>query len=399
MAHDGGGSPHDLVAQTWTMYSLAILLYLIRVYARYTRQGLKWHAEDYLMFLAICWYTTFAVTNIAIIEGGGSSLYLPDQFETFTPQDIQNRIRGSKIEFASEMCMLNTMYTLKACMLFIYFHITSHLTQNTFVKICAGYTLFGWLVTLLTLFLNCRPLSGYWKIPPPQEECATYFRFEVIQCVFNVSSDLAILLIILPMIIRVKMAWRTKIPLIFIFSMGLVVVICACISKYFTFRDIFVDSYQFWYLREASTGMYVTNLPYVWGLARQSFRFLRSSEANTSDNYGNTTYGGTSRGSALRPKTGGGDPKLGPYGNLDTEIDSRLPRSESQEHIIKMKVLREDVGSGDMDYAKNPNGCETTSWAQSDASAGSKLAAKQLGLGITKTTEVIVEEGSSRLIS
>jgi hypothetical protein len=32
MAHDGGGSPQDLVVQTWTMYSIAMVLFLLRMY-------------------------------------------------------------------------------------------------------------------------------------------------------------------------------------------------------------------------------------------------------------------------------------------------------------------------------------------------------------------------------
>jgi hypothetical protein len=42
------------------------------------------------------------ITNLKIIEGGGSSLYLPGQFASFTPQQIAERVKGSKIEFASE---------------------------------------------------------------------------------------------------------------------------------------------------------------------------------------------------------------------------------------------------------------------------------------------------------
>ncbi|KAF5016299.1 hypothetical protein F66182_12066, partial [Fusarium sp. NRRL 66182] len=53
MAADGGGSPHELVVQSWIMYAIGITLYLLRLYARYDRLGLKWQAEDYIMMLAI----------------------------------------------------------------------------------------------------------------------------------------------------------------------------------------------------------------------------------------------------------------------------------------------------------------------------------------------------------
>ncbi|KAN0090605.1 hypothetical protein V8E51_019184 [Hyaloscypha variabilis] len=385
MANDGGGSPQDLVVQTWIMYSIAMVLFLLRMYARYTRLGLKYQAEDYLMVFAVCLYTTFAVTNIAIIQGGGSSLYLPDQFSTFTPQDIQERIQGSKIEVASELCMLNTMYTLKGCMIFIYFQLTANLKQNLLVKVCAGYTFCGWLATMLVFIFNCHPFTGYWTLPPPQEECATYFRYEVTQAVFNISSDLAMLSVILPMLFKLRMAWKTKVPLIFIFSMGLVVVICACTSKYFTFKNIWDDSYQFWYLREASIAMYVTNLPYVWSLARQTFRVLRSTEAVTEDK-SDAPYG-TGRMSNPHSKTG----RSHKLYNMDTlnERPGAAVRSESEENIIDVKESR--VRSGD--YAKYADGSETTAWARSDGRSGSE--SRDNANGIRKTTDVTIVKQES----
>lgn len=37
-----------------------------------------------------------------IAEGGGSNLFPPEQLSTFTPQDIEERIKGSKIVIVSE---------------------------------------------------------------------------------------------------------------------------------------------------------------------------------------------------------------------------------------------------------------------------------------------------------
>jgi hypothetical protein len=124
----------------------------------------------------------------------------------------------------AEQCMLNTIYWPKACMLFMYYRITSNSSHSLLVKLCAVYTALGFLATELTLFLNCHPFSGYWTLPPPQEECATYFRYEVVQAVFNISSDLAILCVIIPLLWQLKMAKQDKLPLVFIFSLGFAMV-------------------------------------------------------------------------------------------------------------------------------------------------------------------------------
>ncbi|OJZ88988.1 UbiD family decarboxylase [Aspergillus piperis CBS 112811] len=381
MANDGGGSPHDLVVQTWIMYSIAILLFLVRLFARYKRLGFRFQVEDYLMVVAVGFYTAFAVTNIYIIEGGGSNLYEPPSlYYSFSASEIAARVRGSKIEFASENCQLCTIYSLKACMLLVHFRLTSNLWQHRLVKVIAGYTLIGWITTELVLFLNCRPLSGYWTLPPPHKECSTYFRYEVVQCVFNISSDIFILCVILPMFIRAKMPWKTKLPVIVVFSMGIVVIACAIISKYFTFYNIYDDSYQFWYLREASIGMYVTNLPFVWSLARSTLTFLRTSQYTNKGRYNEAQYG-TDHASNARWKSGVHSRSTR---NMPTIYDTRtgradgIMRTESEENIIEM---------GGVGHVTNKStastGSDNTEWAQANGHDD---------FIIRKTTEIVIQK-------
>ncbi|GKZ17245.1 hypothetical protein AbraCBS73388_007297 [Aspergillus brasiliensis] len=357
MANDGGGSPHDLVVQTWIMYSIAILLFLVRLFARYKRLGFRLQVEDYLMVVAVGFYTAFAVTNIQIIEGGGSNLYDPPSlYYTFTKSEIAARVKGSKIEFASE--------------------------NHRLVKIIAAYTLIGWITTELVLFLNCRPLSGYWTLPPPHKECSTYFRYEVVQCVFNISSDIFILCVILPMFIRAKMPWKTKLPVIVVFSMGIVVIVCAIISKYFTFHDIYDDSYQFWYLREASIGMYVTNLPFVWSLARSTLTFLRTSQYTNKGRYNEAQYG-TDQASHARWKSGVGNSRS--TRNMPTIYDTRtgradgITRTESEENIIELG----GVGGHVTNKSTASTGSDNTDWAQAHG---------QDDFIIRKTTEIVIQK-------
>ncbi|KAJ6102925.1 hypothetical protein N7486_005352 [Penicillium sp. IBT 16267x] len=379
MSGQGGGTPQDLVVQSWIMYSIGILVFLVRIYAQYKRVGFHFQIEDYLMVVAVCFYTAFVVTNIQIAEGGGSSLYLPGQFETFTAQEIQERITGSKVEFASENCQLCTIYCLKASMLFVYYRITSNLKQQRFVTICATYTFLGWLATELTLFLNCHPLSGYWTLPPPQPECATYFRYEVIQCIFNISSDVAILLVILPLLFRTRMAWRTKIPVLIVFSMGIVVILCAIISKYFTFHNIYDSSYQFWYLREASIGMYVTNAPLIWALVRSMVSFLKSPSNATDGKYNSHQYG-TNRIGNPRSKPG--------TDTRSTRVLTRMydneTRGESEEHIMEMGRMGEQMHTS------------AASTDKSDSADRGRLptgsnGGKDKDTHICKTTEIVIE--------
>lgn len=54
------------------------------------------------MLLVGSFYTTLIVCLNVISQGGGSNLYEPDLFSTFTEKDIKDRIKGSKIVVVSE---------------------------------------------------------------------------------------------------------------------------------------------------------------------------------------------------------------------------------------------------------------------------------------------------------
>ncbi|OKL58271.1 hypothetical protein UA08_06854 [Talaromyces atroroseus] len=355
MANDGGGTPQQLVVQSWIMYSIGVIIYLLRLYER---MGFKWQAEDFLMVLAIAWYTALVVTNIKLAEGGGGALYPPDEFATFTDGDIASRSQFAKVEFASEQCMCNTIWTLKACMLIIYYRMTTNLRQQFWVKICAGYTLAGFVAVELTLFLNCRPFSGYWTLPPPQQECATYFNYEVVQAVFNISSDLAILLVIIPKLWRMNMSKKEKIPLIFIFGMGFFLIICAIVSKIFTFKNIYDTSYQFWYLREASIGVYVSNLPYVWSFIRRTVRFLHPTTGGTKKISRQLYHGGKTSERPFSGYTG----RSRNFSAIATSDNSHLGRSESEEYISENEtaVLGGEVPMSEIDRNKRYDIQKTT---------------------------------------
>ena len=99
-------------------------------YARIRRNGIRSLApDDYLMLVAAVsllksialtthadssqgWYTMLVICLNVIASGGGSNLYLPGEYETFTQKEIKERIKGSKIVIVSEqVCRKETDLT------------------------------------------------------------------------------------------------------------------------------------------------------------------------------------------------------------------------------------------------------------------------------------------------
>lgn len=120
--------------------------------------------------------------------------------------------------------MLNTIYTLKACLLFMYQRITQGTPQQRLVKYLAIYVAVGWVATEIAFFTSCRPFNGYWAVPPPNPECTTLRRYAYVQAAFNLTSDVCMILIPVPMVLRLRLPLKQKIILAGVFSMGTFVV-------------------------------------------------------------------------------------------------------------------------------------------------------------------------------
>ena len=95
--------------------------------------------------------------------------------------------------------------------------------QHRLVKWVGGYCVFGFIVTqVLFLGVWCRPIQQYWWVPvvnsksreetwfgarraqtdPLLAQCASYYHHLITASVFNISSDLIMLLIPIPLLIK-----------------------------------------------------------------------------------------------------------------------------------------------------------------------------------------------------
>ncbi|KAI6248186.1 hypothetical protein HI914_03123 [Erysiphe necator] len=287
MSDFGESFVHTLALQSWIAYSIGMLFIFLRMYARIRRLGMRGlQADDYLMILVAALYTTLVVCLNIIAGGGGSNLYLPEDFITFTPEQIQDRIQGSKIVVISEQAMLNVIYTIKTCMLIIYSRLTLGLQIRKMLVYLSVYVAVGWVSTQIAFFTACRPFAGYWAMPPPNPQCTTLEHYAIVQGCFNISSDILMLSIPLPLITKLNVPLKQKSVLLIIFSMGIFVIIAALLTKIFNLSNVWDPSYMLWYVREASVAVYVSNLPLIWPMLREWFPTLKAlaprSRANAS---------------------------------------------------------------------------------------------------------------------
>jgi hypothetical protein len=145
--------------------------------------------------------------------------------------------------------------------------------SNIFVKLLMVYVAISFVVMeILYLGVWCEPFHDYWAVPTPNIQCSAALHHLIVNAVFNISSDLILISIALSISIRNQLAISRKIILSIVFGLGIFTVLSAVLNKYYSFTHPFGLEWTYWYVRESSTAMIVSNLPFTWSLLRRIFK-------------------------------------------------------------------------------------------------------------------------------
>lgn len=77
------------------------------------------------------------------------------------------------------------------------------------------------------------------------------------------------------MVLKLNLPLQKKIALSCLFGLGVFDILCAILSKYYSFVTPFDTIWEEWYTRESSTAIIICNMPHCWALWRHVFH-LRS---------------------------------------------------------------------------------------------------------------------------
>ncbi|EXU98679.1 hypothetical protein X797_008153 [Metarhizium robertsii] len=265
----------SLAAESWSWYGLTWLVVATRMLVLLRGSVKKLKLDDFLMVMAMCTDTVLIIaTNM--IATTNSNLIDPNHPASLSPEDIRQRQFGSKMVLLAEQMQCVTIWLVKACLLLMYHRLTLSLKGNLVVKIVACYVAFGFvLMEILYLGVWCRPFSQYWAVPPDSTQCSAATNHLITNAVLNISSDIMIILIPMPIFLQSRLKWRKKLILVGVFALGGFTILSAILNKFYSFNEPFGSAWTFWYIRESSTAIIVANLPLTWTVFRRLFH-LRS---------------------------------------------------------------------------------------------------------------------------
>ncbi|RYC61748.1 hypothetical protein CHU98_g4452 [Xylaria longipes] len=260
-----------LVAESSVWYAITVLVVTARIGSRKALLGSfkNFQIDDGLMLLALA-TDTVLMAAINLLSDKNSNLIDPANPPSLTPEEIAQRTLGSKLVLVVEQTQILTIWLVKACLLLMYSRLTK--VQKICVKLTAGYVAFGFvLMEILYFAVWCRPFSQYWAVPPNSVQCSAATNHLITNAVLNISSDLFIIAIPMPVFLQISIPPRKKAILCGVFALGLFTIGAAVANKYYSFSEPYGTHWTYWYIRESSTALIVANIPFLWTILRYFF--------------------------------------------------------------------------------------------------------------------------------
>ncbi|KAF2025693.1 hypothetical protein EK21DRAFT_75796 [Setomelanomma holmii] len=263
--------------ESWIWYTCAVVMIGSRLVSRKIHLGsvkrLQW--DDWIMGIFVtAAYTALIVCSNQYVRVQSNLLAPGFDISTLSAYDLSRRVYGSKMVVVVEQTQIATIWACKGCLLIMYHRLTRTAlrNENIAIKLLSAYVILSFVVIEILYFAAwCRPITEYWTIPTSNLQCTALIHHRITKAVFNLSSDLIMLVIALQMLIRSLLPMKRKLILCGIFSLGIFVIIASILNSYYSFINPYKQTWVFWYVRESSTAILVANLPFTWTILRELF--------------------------------------------------------------------------------------------------------------------------------
>ncbi|KAF2795138.1 hypothetical protein K505DRAFT_273849 [Melanomma pulvis-pyrius CBS 109.77] len=321
--------------------SIWYVLCWVVVCARYVSKRMRlgtWRglqADDYLVVPAMMTLTILMALLHVIVHTSSNLIAPGEDVSSFGPEEIRERIYGSKLTIVVEQMHITTIWLLKACLLIMYGRMTELLPLHFAVKAVSIYVAISYFVMEMLWFTAwCRPFNQYWAVPTNSTQCSAMINHLITNATLNISSDVMIMLIPLPLVFKVKIPLEKKLVLGGIFFIGVFTIFAAAKNKYESFKNPFSTNWMIWYLREAFTAMLCVNLPLTRPFVQRIFSLKDWTTPQTTTSHVYDTHSRQSafrlRGNSITTTVTGGSSPAEPAPAL-----SREGRRIDEEYVVE----------------------------------------------------------------
>ncbi|KAK4197661.1 hypothetical protein QBC40DRAFT_285165 [Triangularia verruculosa] len=356
----------EFITEAFTLLGVALVVVGLRTYVRLTTVGIKgFQADDYLMLVAAGAYTveTYLAYSVgAFWKGLANNAMTDEQRRLLDPnsEEFRLRVNGSKTQVAGWSTYTFLLWTIKAAICTFYLRLTEGLEYRK--RIFTGFVMIfvTWVAVLLSILLGCRPLEKNWQIyPDPGNFCQPAIsNIDIfVTLSLNVATDIYLMSIPIPMLMRASMKPLKKIGLIVLFSGGAFVTVAGVLRCILIVTDPINGAQQAgsWAVRETFVAVVTSNLPMCVPLINRWGRPILGGLKPLKSTTGRMTRSGRSdpKHGAFRledknPRRGLGPRSVNPITDLtlfEAELNER-PYIEQQENVWKRNGANYDSEVG-----------------------------------------------------
>ncbi|KAE9372859.1 hypothetical protein N431DRAFT_505149 [Stipitochalara longipes BDJ] len=208
----------------WFLTGAAVAIMIARLVLRtYRKQRLE--LGDYFTIAAIVSILLRgAVIHVALVWGTNSITSAARTKIDFTPQEIYRREVGSKLTIVNRV--FYTVYTwLQKCVVMC---VLRRLLQGLKIAPIVGvyWAILGvtFTVSFIATFIECHPFRLYWQVVPDPGTCSKGNVQLIVFSVLNMLTDIMLIVLPLPQLIKIRRPLIAKIRLIVLFLVGLTIV-------------------------------------------------------------------------------------------------------------------------------------------------------------------------------
>ncbi|KAK9850191.1 hypothetical protein MYU51_012565 [Penicillium brevicompactum] len=336
----------SLTIETFTEYGIGMLFLAVRLYARLDMGGLRGLRLDDAFAAAGMVFWTMQTVNIYLLGVFGNNIGLNTQTAMLVPDNkIPAMILGSKLAFMNWIWYICYIWCLKGVLLCLYWKLTQGTWHRHLVTAASGFCVLTWLVCLLTHVGLCTPVTRNWQIKPyPGDNCTLRGPLYIVIAVFNVMSDVCIILIPIPILAKLQVPLQRKLILVIMFSSGIFIMICTILRAYYSLSSITnLGTALGWADRECFVAAIVVSLPGIKPLFRNTSWLGSTNRKNSKSPYYNSEYNGFGSKASGKTKTfvTSRSRKSGGFemdSVLHTNKGSRASEAGSEEHILERNI-------------------------------------------------------------
>ncbi|KXT03794.1 hypothetical protein AC578_739 [Pseudocercospora eumusae] len=234
-------SQSALFAEVWTEYGISMVCMLLRFFARWRVFGFKaFDLGDVFAALAMIFYSIES-TGIYLLTSFGNNIGMNAQSAMEVPDwKVPDLTLGSKLAFLNWFWYINLIWCLKGILLMVYVKLgTGVARQELLVKGVCVFNFCTWLACILTHTLICTPPHKSWQIKPyPGDNCTMRKPNYYVIAILNSLTDLAIIMVPMPLLFKVKVRLSRKLVLIALFSLGFFVITATILRAHYSLHSL-----------------------------------------------------------------------------------------------------------------------------------------------------------------